>query len=642
MKSTFRLTAYVLLLSIIFVFILTFSINRTEAGGGTLTKDDYLKWVGREVDLTWACTYYDSNYAAVADIQMLSSAEKSTKWHNKHYVTGDGYWEALFNYTAYEPVYTETEVCYTEDLYDNVTNQTVGQKEICYNTMVKSGTKPVTRQRWEPYNWDRNAKHLRFCAKLKPILGERNIEHVPVMFGYEFDEYDWWNSSWKKCRDITIDHTKIDSDLEDFPTYVKLALSDLTGAQPDLDDIRFVNASCSNNGSLLNYALEHKDGTYAHFHVRVPLVSAGADTVFSVYYNNSGAPNAENEAGVYVSTYKIVLDMNCTGTTCYDSTSYGNGASQTGGREPWDVPGIMGWAQNFTGGDNMQIDDDSSPHWGDPAQNATVAMWIYETGDNWGTPALFIHRSSKCDSWNFHFGSNWGGGDFGLTLYVRQEESCHDERVDSDSLGMNNLTGWTFLVGTHDATADELKLYANGQLDKTETSATLSDVTPDSYLCVGAAKEDGADAFSGAIDHVVLKVGGDIDEAWINATYYSQSNQLLTVGAEVPYQEENCSESGGDTAIKAGIQNALQDAPIFDDQHIYLRRANSDQENGTFDWVTIHGNQTWAFNYVTSGDSNPKTNMKNLTTIVYVWEGENLPCYNITTEVEGLIDSTKV
>jgi hypothetical protein len=128
MKSSFRLTAYALIFSIIVVFILSFSINQTEAGGGTLTKDDYLKWVGREVDLTWACTYYDSNYAETAEVNMLSSAEKSIEWHNRHFVTGDGYWEALFNYTVNEPVYTETEVCYTEDLYDNVTKQTVGQK----------------------------------------------------------------------------------------------------------------------------------------------------------------------------------------------------------------------------------------------------------------------------------------------------------------------------------------------------------------------------------------------------------------------------------------------------------------------------------------------------------------------------------
>ena len=69
------------------------------------TREEYLTWVDREVSAGWACTYYDSKYADSANVISLANADKVMKWYNKKHVTGDGYWEALFNYTVDVPIF---------------------------------------------------------------------------------------------------------------------------------------------------------------------------------------------------------------------------------------------------------------------------------------------------------------------------------------------------------------------------------------------------------------------------------------------------------------------------------------------------------------------------------------------------------
>jgi len=127
---------------------------------------------------------------------------------------------------------------------------------------------------------------------------------------------------------------------------------------------------------------------------------------------------------------------------------------------------------------------------------------------------------------------------------------------------------------------------------------------------------------------------------------YHDPEPAYAVGSEEPYPISNATELEGRNAIKDGIQDpdALgPDAVIYPDQHIYIRYADGNQTNGTFDRVAVEGNQTWAFNYIPpTGNINPKTNMNNMTTVVYIWEEANLTYDEIRDAVKGLINSTNV
>jgi hypothetical protein len=103
-------------------------------------------------------------------------------------------------------------------------------------------------------------------------------------------------------------------------------------------------------------------------------------------------------------------------------------------------------------------------------------------------------------------------------------------------------------------------------------------------------------------------------------------------------------ESQGDSAIQQGIANSIinSSSTNYTSQQIYIRNVTGQQQLGRFDVVASSGNQRWAFNYVTSGDSTSSfTYMVNITPALYVWEAGNKTAAQITSEVQAFIDATK-
>lgn len=104
--------------------------------------------------------------------------------------------------------------------------------------------------------------------------------------------------------------------------------------------------------------------------------------------------------------------------------------------------------------------------------------------------------------------------------------------------------------------------------------------------------------------------------------------------------EHIANETEGRIAIEQGINNSVIVGQIIYTDY-YMRYLNeSTDEIGLFDKITENLNQTWAFNYVTAGES--VTDMKNLTNVVYVLELANRTSTNITLEVESFINVTKI
>jgi hypothetical protein len=63
---------------------------------------------------------------------------------------------------------------------------------------------------------------IKLVGEKYAVLGKNDVKWIPTMMGIRIEEWDWWNSSWGACRNITIDRGKIDSDLTDFPVLLKL------------------------------------------------------------------------------------------------------------------------------------------------------------------------------------------------------------------------------------------------------------------------------------------------------------------------------------------------------------------------------------------------------------------------------------
>ncbi|MFH1592726.1 MAG: hypothetical protein ABIB47_05155 [Candidatus Woesearchaeota archaeon] len=99
-------------------------------------------------------------------------------------------------------------------------------------------------------------------------------------------------------------------------------------------------------------------------------------------------------------------------------------------------------------------------------------------------------------------------------------------------------------------------------------------------------------------------------------------------------------EGEGREAIEEGFLNTLISGyGNYTDQQVYIRNITNGQQLGLFDKVAVKENQTWAVNYVTSGES--FENMVNITPVFYTLEMENLYYHEILEMVEDFIEGTE-
>jgi len=135
----------------------------------------------------------------------------------------------------------------------------------------------------------------------------------------------WWDTDWDYKVKITIDQTKVDADLTDFPVlvYLNSARINWVHVQDDLDDLRFLDSTEMTvlKAELEKYALNSE----AWIWVKVPAVSGSVDTVIYVYYGNAGAASAWDPENVWGADAVMVQHMkSATNSTILDSTANNN------------------------------------------------------------------------------------------------------------------------------------------------------------------------------------------------------------------------------------------------------------------------------------------------------------------------------
>lgn len=97
-----------------------------------------------------------------------------------------------------------------------------------------------------------------------------------------------WLTGYTKRIKLTVDQTKVDGDLTDFPVLVKLTSVNFNFAESKADgfDIRFTS---SDGTTLLKFERERHDSVnqLAEYWVKIPAVSGTVDTDFYMYYGGS-------------------------------------------------------------------------------------------------------------------------------------------------------------------------------------------------------------------------------------------------------------------------------------------------------------------------------------------------------------------
>jgi len=265
-----------------------------------------------------------------------------------------------------------------------------------------------------------------------------------------------FNEGWKYRKKVTIDHTKIDGDLSNFPLLVSITDLDIKNkAQNDGDDILFM--ADIGVTKKVYHEIEDFDRSSGELvaWVNIPTISSTKDTTFYIYYGNSISGNQQFPEKVWDSNYKAVYHMNEHEGILKDSTINFNDCKSISGNPDYEQLGKIGHAINF------EESSDDHFHDGDILDNLeeiTVECWLnLESIPTTHNAAMVTHE----DAWYFSVRGLQSSED----IQRKFQWAIHGDGGSLFSKDEVLLGSWEYVVGTFIDNSDEIKLYRSGVLN---------------------------------------------------------------------------------------------------------------------------------------------------------------------------------
>jgi hypothetical protein len=341
-----------------------------------------------------------------------------------------------------------------------------------------------------------------------------------------------WLSGWSYRKKITIDHTKVDSVLTDFPVLVKLTSLNFgfSKALSTGNDIRFTS---SDGKTLLKYERERHDSVnqLAEYWVKIPSVASAADTEFYMYYGKADATDGADPTNVWDTNYKGVWHKkDITTSTIADSTVNANNGTKKAANEPIQIDGKIAKGQDYDG-----IDDQINVGSGASIDNifvvgGTISTWIYPTGWGGNTFGRILTKALNTATNNGHsflISSN----NFGVlnSFFFVRGFSTHPGEWGAPANSIS-LNAWHHVVVVYtDGVNNDPLLYLNGVL-QTATELDIpsgsAQTDADQNMYIGDITGTARRVFDGIIDEVRVSTIAR-SAAWIKADYNSGNGTLL-------------------------------------------------------------------------------------------------------------------
>lgn len=335
-------------------------------------------------------------------------------------------------------------------------------------------------------------------------------------------------TGWKYRRKLTIDSTKIDSDLTDFPVLVKLTFPDFdfSKAKSDGSDIKFTQPDGT---TLLKFERERHDSInkVAEYWVKVPSVSSVENTAFYMYYGNPLASDGADPDNVWDSSFVAVYHLHETPTgIIHDSTVNNRDLESYGGMVGGDlVEAKIGKGIDFDGSDDyLQTISKSTL---DIADNWTVETWWIADSFGVSESPFSIHQNNGDNNFIWAFRQDTTTNSLNPSAYRSDATSYLFEYT---SISAYNTGTWYYSALSWDGSFPQL--YKNISLDGSGlASGAQTDTSRD--ICIGALIVNSTDyrEFDGMVDEVrVSKTARN--HSWTKASYFSGNNSLLDYGSE--------------------------------------------------------------------------------------------------------------
>ncbi|MGB2629886.1 MAG: DUF2341 domain-containing protein, partial [Candidatus Omnitrophota bacterium] len=336
-------------------------------------------------------------------------------------------------------------------------------------------------------------------------------------------------SGYGKEKTITIDHDLVAEDLTDFPILFSVTDGDLATVANGGDvanangyDIIFTDA----NGTRLDHEIESYDPVSGQIvaWIKVPAVSAGADTVIYMKYGNDDITTSqENISGVWDSSFVGVWHMDETSGLVYDSTSYNNDGT------------VFAFAlgevnRSETGKIDGANDLDLASYPNDPAYilmtdsgslditgELTISAWI--NADDLTNSRTIVAKGASLTSVNYALSTNGTEAQFGFY-------NGGNRTYVTSSAGISTGT-WYYVAATYDDAANSVKVYVN-DTNKLDTSSTYSLIADNGNLNVSTYTyaPAGVYGFKGSIDEVRIS-NTDRSAGWLETEFNNQTSPAI-------------------------------------------------------------------------------------------------------------------
>lgn len=364
-----------------------------------------------------------------------------------------------------------------------------------------------------------------------------------------------WLTGWKYRVSLTIDASKINSNLTNFPVLLSLGKSSGMNSQ-DLSAIftelgtssRKIAVTTSDGVTQCYVEIEKWDPVtrQAILWVKVPSISSSSNTVLYFYFDKNQPDNMiyAGETGtdaarkVWDSSYKAVLHMGdnpSTATGAFkDSTiNSHNGSAGSSSAVPSRMAGKIGDSQSFNGDDYIQIPDSDDFSVSTTGQ-LTVSFWLSPNVQNMST-SDYVHFLGKGSAgsyeWAFRiYNANYSDRPQSISIYHWNPTGGLGAGSRWDHSNIPNGS-WVYVTGRFgrvDGSSD-ISIFGNGVRADTDSYASYS-IKPtngSAPLKIGTRSNDSY--LNGRIDELRLSSVARSD-AWIKASFYSEGNQLVSCG----------------------------------------------------------------------------------------------------------------
>ena len=366
-----------------------------------------------------------------------------------------------------------------------------------------------------------------------------NQSDTTTFFAVGTQERNWYDNNWNYRVKLTVQNTKVDADLTDFPVYVDL--SDLpTGFHTNVNqtDARDIRVTKSDGTELAREVVSYNSTTdTGELHLKyIGTLSSSTDTDIYIYYGNSGASDygvtdTYGRNAVW-SDYESVWHLQETSGTIIDSSGNHNSASET----------ITSYSSTGKLNDCVDVSGSSDViEFGDVLDiglnDFTISHWIKTTQTLSSGASGFSVSKSKAAAQDFRYGT--GIRNDGVSTRARlfiQGDGGADVSVVGTTVVNDGNWYKTDLVFDRSASAS---VYVNGSSENSAvisqwSAANFNSDNPFRLASYTASDNVGlSSVYSGDLEEVRI-IFSVLSSTWLSTEHNNQSDTstFFSVGTQ--------------------------------------------------------------------------------------------------------------